>query len=85
MVITTQALLLPLGIEVNVAIFDQATRVQMGHEDEGHLFSTGLLDSEPGSISLFYHSKNLGSFNTVLALNLLGDGLRDLLDPRLRS
>jgi peptide/nickel transport system substrate-binding protein len=63
MVITTQALLRPLGIHVNVAIFDQATRVQMGHNGEGHLFSTGLLDSEPGAITLFYHSKNLGSFN----------------------
>ena len=63
MVITTQALLLPLGIHVNVAIFDQATRVQMGHDGEGHLFSTGLLDSEPGAITLFYHSTNLGGFN----------------------
>jgi peptide/nickel transport system substrate-binding protein len=63
MVITTQALLRPLGIHVNVAIFDQATRVQMGHDGEGHLFSTGLLDSEPGAITLFYHSKNIGSFN----------------------
>lgn len=63
MVIATQALLNPIGIHVNVAIFDQGTRVQMGHDGEGHLFSTGLLDSEPGAISLFYHSKNLGSFN----------------------
>ena len=63
MVIATQALLQPLGIQVNVAIFDQATRVQMGHNGEGHLFSTALLDSEPGSIALFYHSKNIGSFN----------------------
>ena len=63
MVIATQALLKAVGIHVNVAIFDQATRVQMGHNGEGHLFSTALLDSEPGAISLFYHSKNLGSFN----------------------
>lgn len=63
MVITTQALLLPLGIQVNVEIFDQATRVQMGHNGEGHLFSTALLDSEPGGIALFYHSKNIGGFN----------------------
>jgi peptide/nickel transport system substrate-binding protein len=63
MVIATQGLLQPLGIQVNVKIFDQATRVQMGHNGEGHLFSTGLLDSEPGGIQLLYHSKNIGSFN----------------------
>lgn len=62
MVIATQALLKPIGIQVNVKIFDQATRVQMGHNGEGHLFSTGLLDSEPGGIALLYHSSNIGGF-----------------------
>jgi peptide/nickel transport system substrate-binding protein len=63
MVVATQALLQPLGIQVNVSIFEQAVRVQMGHDGDGHLFSTALLDSEPGAIVLFYHSKNLGGFN----------------------
>ena len=63
MVVATQALLKPLGIQVNVKVFDQATRVSMGHKGEGHLFSTGVIDSDPGAIQLVYHSRNLGSFN----------------------
>ena len=62
-VVATQALLKPLGVQVNVKVFDQATRVNMGHKGEGHMFSTALLDSEPGAIQLLYHSRNLGGFN----------------------
>ena len=62
-VVATQALLKPLGIQVNVKVFDQATRVNMGHKGEGHMFSTGLIDSDPGAIQLLYHSRNLGSFD----------------------
>ncbi len=63
LVIATQSLLKPLGIQVNVKVFDQATRVSMGHKGEGNLFSTAVIDSDPGAIQLVYHSRNLGSFN----------------------
>ncbi len=62
-VVATQALLKPLGITVNVKVFDQATRVAMGHKGEGNMFSTALIDSDPGAIQLTFHSRNLGSFD----------------------
>lgn len=62
-VVATQALLKPLGITVNVKALDQATRVAMGHKGDGHMFSTALLDSDPGAIQLVYHSRNLGGFD----------------------
>ncbi|MBX7213834.1 MAG: ABC transporter substrate-binding protein [Thermoflexales bacterium] len=62
-VVATQALLKPLGITVNVKVFDQATRVSMGHKGEGNMFSTALIDSDPGAIQLVFHSRNLGGFD----------------------
>jgi peptide/nickel transport system substrate-binding protein len=62
-VVATQALLKPLGFQVNVKVFDQATRVAMSHKGDGHMFSTGLIDSDPGAIQLTYHSRNYNSFD----------------------
>jgi peptide/nickel transport system substrate-binding protein len=62
-VLTAQGLLKPLGIEIVAQIFDQPTRVQMGHNGEGHIFMNTVVDTDPGGVGLFYHSKNMGSFN----------------------
>ena len=62
-VLAAQGLLKPLGIEIVAQIFDQPTRVQMGHNGEGHIFMNTVADTDPGGVGLFYHSKNMGTFN----------------------
>ncbi len=62
-VLAAQGLLKPLGIEIVAQIFDQPTRVQMGHNGEGNIFMNTVVDTDPGGVGLFYHSKNMGTFN----------------------
>ena len=45
--------------------------------------SRTLMDTSLG-LSLQKAGQGLGIMLTVLAMNLLGDGLRDVLDPRLK-
>jgi peptide/nickel transport system substrate-binding protein len=61
--VALQALLKPLGIEVNVKIFDQPTRVAMSSNGDGHLYTNTVVASDPGTIQIFYHSKNIGALN----------------------
>ncbi len=62
-VLAAQGILKPLGIEIIAQIFDQPTRVQMGHNGEGNIFMNTVVDTDPGGVGLFYHSKNMGTFN----------------------
>jgi peptide/nickel transport system substrate-binding protein len=62
LIVATQALLRKIGMDVDVRVFDQNTRVQMTHRGEHHFGSTGFVTSDPLGVSLLFHSRNIGGF-----------------------
>ncbi len=60
---TVQGLLRPLGFDVAVDIRDAAAAVDANSKGEGTGGITGLVDSDPAGIQLFYDSKNYGGFD----------------------
>jgi peptide/nickel transport system substrate-binding protein len=62
LIVATQALLRRIGMDVDVQVFDQNTRVQMTHNGEHHFGSTGFVTSDPLGISLLFHSRNIPGF-----------------------
>jgi peptide/nickel transport system substrate-binding protein len=62
LIVATQALLRKIGMDVDVQVYDQNTRVQMTHNGEHHFGSTGFVTSDPLGTSLLFHSRNIPGF-----------------------
>jgi peptide/nickel transport system substrate-binding protein len=60
---TIQGLLRPLGFDVQVDVRDAAAAVDANSKGEGTGGITGLVDSDPAGIQLFYDSANYGGFD----------------------
>jgi peptide/nickel transport system substrate-binding protein len=60
---TIQGLLKPLGFDVKVDVRDQAAAVAADNKGEGTGGITGLVDSDPAGIQLFYSSANYGGYD----------------------
>ena len=60
---TIQGLLAPLGFAVEVDVRDPSAAVTANSNGEGNGGITGLVDSDPAGVQLFWSSANYGGFN----------------------